>query len=204
MRLKKVNLIPKEILIKPFFKQLRVLYRKNTSVRRFIMVLGYILFIGLLQIVFLHIFSSNFNESRRRMQEAKAKLNQLQSKYIVLEKLKLDLAKEDLKERERMDVLLSTSSQGKRYAQLLVYISSLLPSKELWITRFILDESEIKIQGVTLNNELIPRFMAKLDGSKMFKNSRFSSSEKQVVESHTLYNFQIMTEPVWGNIGGNK
>lgn len=204
MKLKKVNLIPKEILIKPFFRQLVILYKKNIGVRRFVIAAVYIFAITLVQIILFNIYSSTFNESKRRMQEAKAKLNQMQSKYILLEKVKLDLTKQDLRERDGLEELLSTSSEGKRYAQLLVDIAGLLPSKDLWITRFILNESEIHIAGATLNNELIPQFMAKLDESKMFKNSKFSSSEKQVIESHTLYNFQIVTEPVWSNIGGNK
>lgn len=204
LKFKEVNLIPKEVLRKPLLRQLEALYRKNPSLQRFAKIAAVIILISFTQLLFLGIFTLSFNSAKRKMQSAKVQLNQMQSKYISLEKLKLDLTKQDLREKERLDELLSTSSKGKRYAQLLVYISSLLPSKDLWITRFTLGESEIQVQGATLNNELIPQFMAKLDGSGMFKNSKFASSEKQVVESHNIYNFQITTEPVWSNIGGNS
>ncbi len=204
IKLKEVNLIPKEVLRKPLLKQLEALYRKNPPLQRFAKIAAVIILISFMQLLFLGIFTLSFNSAKSRMQSAKVQLNQMQSKYISLEKLKLDLTKQDLREKERLDELVSTSSEGKRYAQLLVYIAGLLPSKDLWITRFALGELEIQVQGATLNNELIPQFMAKLDESGMFKNSRFASSEKQVVESHNIYNFQIMTDPVWGNIGGNN
>jgi hypothetical protein len=108
------------------------------------------------------------------------------------------LAKSEVSEKEKLDLLLSMSTRERQYAMLIVLISNFVP-EDLWITHLILNETAVQIYGATFNNQLVSQFIGTLDESKVFRNSHLDSSEKQVIESHAFYNFQITTEPVWGS-----
>jgi len=135
-------------------------------------------------------------ESKLLSQSAKVKLQQAQSQLLQLEKQKSGLVKEESVKKQRLELLLSTSSKERKYSSLLTFIATLVP-QELWINQFVISESQIQISGTTLNPQLIIQFMNQLDNSGAFTNSHFASSEKQVIESHTVHNFQITTDPVW-------
>ena len=98
--------------------------------------------------------------------------------------------------KERLEQLLSSSSNNKSYSELFEFIAGLAP-QELWIKQFSAGEQEVQIAGTTLDPQLIIQFMNQLDESGAFRGSIFSSSEKEALESHTVYNFQITTTPIW-------
>ncbi len=75
-------------------------------------------------------------------------------------------------------------------------MAELVP-EDLWINDLVFREEEFEISGSALDQQLITQFMNKLDESRVFRNSRFTSLEKKVAEDHTLYRFQITTEPLW-------
>lgn len=196
MKLKSINLIPKEALKRPLVKQFASLYKKNKVFRRFAIIFAGFIILNFIQALFVGISSWNLSRAKQNMQSAKVKLSQLQSQYLQIEKAKSALAKEEAQKKQRLDLLLSTSSQDRGYSAVLANISSLCP-QDLWINNLILSEEEIQINGSTLNNQLITQFINNLDESNAFQDSRFTSSEKQVTDSHTLYNFQVTTQPVW-------
>lgn len=197
MKLKPVNLISKGALKSNLLKRIKAFNRHNRQLTKFL-VFGLIIIFTftLLPILVLSSYKHNVASTKLAIENTKIKFKKLQSRNFQLEKLKSDLAKEETFLKQRSDLLFSTSSEGKRYSELLVLFSELLP-QDLWIGRFIMNEGEILISGSTVNSQLIAELMNKLDQSKGFKNSSFISSEKQVIDSHTLYNFQISTEPGW-------
>ncbi len=92
IKLKNVNLIPKEILERdPFFKR----FCKGRRVYAVVLILS--LVVGsLAQEITLGILKWNLTQSKRKIQEAKIKLNQLQSQHVQLQKIKDQLNRESL------------------------------------------------------------------------------------------------------------
>lgn len=196
VRPRQINLIPKGALKKPFFKEAAYLYKKNLSLRVLSAAAATVILVSVIQALTAAYLGFNLAASKTALREAKIKIGKMQTERLRLEKTKEALAKEEAQRTRRLELLLSTSSKDKRYSYLLGFIASLTP-EDLWINRLSLNEDQIEISGSTLNNQLIHQFMSALDESKAFKNSRFVSSEKQVADSHTIYNFQISAEPLW-------
>lgn len=197
MKLKPVNLISKGALKDKLLERVKTFNRQNRQLTRFLVFgLTVILLVTLIPILTLSGYRRSVASTKLAIEGTKIKFKKLQSRNFQLEKLKSDLTKEETQLTQRSDLLFSTSSKGKRCSELLVLFSQLLP-QDLWINRFIMSEDEIQVSGVALNSQLIAELMNKLDQSKGFKNSSFISSEKQIIESHTLYNFQVSTEPSW-------
>jgi len=198
MRLKPVNLIPKEILKKPLAKQFLIMYKKSSIVRNCINISLLMLLIAASQYANLAVARDKVDISKQNMKLAKAKLNRLQSQCLELENEKTVLSKEQYAMKQKLDLLATTMSDDRKYFKLLALITELMP-QDLWIDRFVLTEAEVQISGSTFNNELITQFVEKIGKSEVFKNSRFISSEKQILDSRTVYTFQVSAEPVWGN-----
>ena len=197
MKLKPVNLISKSSLKSPWFKNLKALSEKNRQLSK-------LLIFGVLAIFFLiavpafivNSYKLKLASTKRAIEDTKIKFKKLQSQDFQIEKLKASLLKEETLLKQRLDLLSSTAVKNGGYANLLLSISEFLPM-DLWVNRFIMDDNEIQVSGSTLNSQLLVEFMNKLQESKDFKNTRFISTEKQVIDSHTIYNFQIVTEPGW-------
>lgn len=203
MKLKSINLIPKSALTQSLLKQAVIGLRKNKDLRNLTVIslvisLSIVLRLGLIAGI-----KHGLAGSKRIMQQTKLKLGQLQSQALELEKEKTDLLKQEQLQKQRLDFLGSSSSENKKYSKLLADISQLAP-QDLWINRCVLSEQEIRITGSTLDNQLVTQFMDKLDQSGFLKNSSFVSSEKQVSDSHTIYNFEFTTQPAWKTAAGEK
>jgi len=196
-KLRQVNLIPEESIKKPFLKKLKAFAKENKKLVRSI-VFGILFISGLLAAPFIIVnnYESRVDVTKSDVNNMKTKFKKLQSQSFQFEKLKTDLKKKEAAAKQRLSMLLSTSSKENGYSELLLTIASLLP-EDLWINRFLMNDSEIQITGTALDSSLVADLMNKLEACKSIKNSRFISSEKQTVESHMLYNFQITTEPGW-------
>lgn len=195
-KLKQINLIPREALNKPLLRQLKSLYRKHKALRNLSIIALIFITFNLIQAFIIGMFSLNLLTAKKNMQQAKVKLNQLQSQYIQVEKLKSTLSKEESRRKGKLDSLLSTASGERRFSELLRLIPE-LTTQELWINRLVLRQDELNLLGSSLDNQMLTQFIDRLNESKSLRNSRFASSEKQVMDSHTLYNFQITAEPAW-------
>lgn len=196
IKLKSINLIPKTALRQSLLKRTVILFHKdkilcNLSVIGLLISLSIALRIGLIAGI-----KQDLARTKQIMQQTKLKLGQLQSESLELEKEKVDLLKQTALQKQRIDFLSSTSSENKKYSKLLADISELAP-QDLWINHCVLSEEEIRITGSTLDNQLVTQFMDKLDQSGFLKNSSFVSSEKEVSDSHTIYNFEFTSQPVW-------
>lgn len=197
MKLKPVNLIPRGALKRPWLKRLMAFSWQNRQLSRFI-VFGFalILFFIAAPAIIVNSYKFKVSSTKRAIEDTKIKFKKMQSQDFQAEKLKASLTKEETLLRQRADLLSSTMVKNGGYAGLSLVISGILP-QDVWLSRFIMNDDEIQISGSTVNSQLIADFMDKLEAAKDFRNTRFVSTEKQVVESHTIYNFQIITEPSW-------
>ena len=196
-KLKQINLIPEGSIKRPFLKRFKAFTKENKQFVRFI-ILGalFVSFLLAAPVVIVNNYKSKVDATKSDINVMRIKFKKLQTQSFQFEKIKSDLKKKEASAKQRLSLLLSTSSKDNGYSGLLLTISSLFP-EDLWMTRFLMNESEIQISGTALDSKLVADLMNKLEACKDIKNSRFISSEKQIVESHTLYNFQIATVPGW-------
>lgn len=206
MKLKLINLIPEEFLSPPRPGH-SAAAKKNRRPLYFVIIVLAIILLALIPILKMRILQDisrdNLSQAKGLILESKARLENLRDRYLKIEKQKSNLIKEEQAIRQRLELLLSGSSGNRRYSRLILFIGGLLP-QELWITRLTLSEAEIQIDGSTLNNQLAAQLVSALDESKKFKNSRFTSSEKQILDAHTIYNFQLSAEPLWETFAWSK
>jgi len=138
-----------------------------------------------------------------KLKGAKTNLNQTQSQSVQMEKEKADLTKELDGRKLRLQQLLSTTPAGKNYAKMLEELVGFMP-KDLWLGQAVLGDEQLQLTGSAMSPELIVQLTNQMDKSGAFKGSVFTSSERQLVESRTVYNFKITAEPVWAALGGKK
>ncbi len=136
------------------------------------------------------------DDAKKQMFQAKLKLGELQSVLLDIEKERSVSFKQEEILKKRSESLQATIAKEKKTSQLLAYVAALVPD-DLWITKLSIEDAEVQISGTTYDPELITQFMNELNGSKHFKNSRFTSSEKQMLEAQAVQNFTLLAEPVW-------
>lgn len=190
-----INLIPRKARAGDWLRVFAAAVSANKKLRNILLLAGIPVVLTLVQMMALGILDFQAAASDRMVREAKTRLSRAQSQALQMEKQKSDLLKEEAAKRQRLDYLLSSSSGDKKYAEALAAIGGLMP-KDLWINEVALTDGQIQITGAAVNSDLIIAFTDKMDKSGFFKNSIFSSSEKQSVESYTIYNFQVAAEPV--------
>ena len=197
MKLKPVNFISKSALKKPLLKSLKAFSGQNKQLTKFI-IFGFLLviFFTATPALIVNNYKLKVALTKRAIVDTKIKFKKLQSQDFQVEKLKADLVKEEALLKQRLDLLSSTEIKNGGYFSLLLSISVLVP-QDLWINRFLMNDLEIQITGSTLDSQLIVEFMNKLQECKDFRNTRFISTEKQIIDTHTIYNFQVVTEPSW-------
>ncbi len=196
IKLKNVNLIPKEALRRePFFKKLSFKRYRNFLYGSIVVL--FLITVTAKQAVTISLLKWNVAKSKKGLQEAKLKLNQLQTQHVQLGKIKDQLLREASQKKERLDLLGFDALKERSYSRFMATITELVP-QDLWINELVFQEEAFEIGGSALDNQLITQFMNKLDESRIFRNSRFTSFEKKVTQEHTLYRFQITTEPLWG------
>ncbi len=197
MQLKPVNLISKTALKRTLFKRIKAFNKQHKHLAGFIFFA--ILLTALLTLAprfILNNYRQKAASLKSSVESTKKKFKKMQSQDFMLEKMKSELTKKEAMLKQRLELLSSTLSQEKGYSYLLLAITELLP-KDLWMNRFIMNDNEIQISGSAITSQLIAELMNKLEANKDLKNSRFISSEKQIIGSRSLYNFQIATEPGW-------
>lgn len=202
-KLKRINLIPRELLKKTPLEAAGEFFNRNKKLRNIFIISGLFAFISATQMVAIGILTLNLNLYNRKIQQAKVKLNRLQSQALEFEKQRNELAREEGVNKEKLQQLLSTSSSSQSYSELFEFIAGLAP-QELWIKQFSVSEEQINIAGLTMNPQLIIQFMSQLDESGAFKDSFFSSTEKETISNHTVYSFQISATPIWGALKGRS
>lgn len=80
-------------------------------------------------------------------------------------------------------------------SQSLVYLPTLIPD-EIWINKLTIGSDGVIINGSTLNNQSVSKFMDNLNKSSKFKGSSFNFTQKSEIGQSTLYNFEIATNLV--------
>ncbi|MDD5423893.1 MAG: PilN domain-containing protein [Candidatus Omnitrophica bacterium] len=131
--------------------------------------------------------------ARARLEEAKKELNRRQTQRLQIAKDYDLLVKKKLAAEERLQYLKSAKiDKPGELSQALVYMPTLIPD-EIWINKLTVGGQKVVINGSTLDNQAVSKFMDSLNKSKKFKGSSFNFTQKSDLGDATLYNFEIAT-----------
>lgn len=132
-------------------------------------------------------------KARLMLEEAKKELNRRQSQRLQISKDYDLLMKKKTVAEERLEYLkAATMDDPGELSQALVYMPTLIPD-EIWINKLTISGENMVINGSTLNNQAVSRFMDSLNKSNRFKGSSFNFTQKSELGDTTLYNFEIAT-----------
>lgn len=132
-------------------------------------------------------------KAKNQLEAAKVQLSRLQTQQLNLSKDREALSKKKSLVDAKLEYLkLAERDKPGELSQALVYLPTLIPD-EIWINKLSVGRDGVVINGSTLNNQAISKFMDTLNGSDKFKGSNFNFTKKSEVGDTTLYNFEIAT-----------
>jgi Tfp pilus assembly protein PilN len=131
--------------------------------------------------------------ARARLEEAKKELGRRQSQRLQLAKDYDLLVKKRIAAEERLQYLKEAKADKPgELSQALVYMPTLIPD-EIWINKLTVAGQQVVINGSTLDNQAVSKFMDSLNKSDRFKGSSFNFTQKNELGDATLYNFEVAT-----------
>ena len=132
-------------------------------------------------------------KTKQQTEAMKTEINRLQARRLQSSKDYDSLMKKKLAADERLQYL-KDSRTGKpgELSQALVFLPTLIPD-EIWINKLTINRDGVVINGSTLNNQAVSKFMDNLNRSKDFKGSSFHFTQKSEIGDATLYNFEIVS-----------
>ena len=194
MRIKQINLLPREGFKGTLVGRLRYFGRYNRRMARLLggAVLA-LLFLIIIPASVVHTYKYRTALLKEEIANTKVKFKKLQSQDFQLEKMKAELKTEQSRLAVMLETLSSTMGPEGGYVSRLAALAGAVP-KDLWLNNVVMDGKGIQISGAALDSRLIVGFMDKLKDCSYFKEVRFVSSEKQVLDAHSVYNFQIAVD----------
>lgn len=132
--------------------------------------------------------------AKARLEEAKKELGRRQSQRVLITKDYDLFVKKKLAAEEKLQYL-KDAETGKpaELSQALAYMPALMP-EEIWINKLSVEGRRVVINGSTLDNQAVSRFIENLNRSNKFKNSSFNFTQKGELGDATLYNFEIAAQ----------
>lgn len=135
----------------------------------------------------------DITKARKQIEEMKGEVSRLQGRRLQLAKDYDLLIKKKVAADERLQYLKEAKlDKPGELSQALVYLPTLIP-EEIWINKLTISRGGVVINGSTLNNQAVSKFMDSLNKSNKFKGSNFNFTQKNEVGTSTLYNFEIAT-----------
>ena len=189
--MKRLNLIPKAGAGQAF--QAKGLFFGKPGLNIVLIVAVFLAALILSQYVLNQQYKWKLTKAKNQLEAAKVQLSRLQTQQLNLSK-EYDAL---LKKKSLVDAKLEYLKLAKRdkpgeLSQALVYLPTLIPD-EIWINKLLVSRDGAVINGSTLNNQAISKFMDSLNRSNKFKGSNFNFTKKSEVGDAILYNFEIAT-----------
>lgn len=194
--MKRLNLIPKQVKKDQLGLTGSPLLRSSSF--KVILIIVIFFAIGvLMQFLLTKQYKWQLDKTKNQLQAAKVNLSRLQTEQLNLAKEREALLKKKSLVDARLEYLKSSKmDKPKELSEALVYLPSFMPD-EIWINKLSVDRERMVINGSTLNNQAVSNLMDSLNKSKKFKDSSFNFTQKSIIGDMTLYNFEIITRPVY-------
>jgi len=136
---------------------------------------------------------------KKKIQQLRKDLAESRKTYELLVKERKDIEEEARIIERRFSLLRQAEANKSRWAPILVRLSELIPER-LWIRDIKLDRELITIGGTTFDNEIVSRFMERLDKSEYFRDTGFNYTQKKQLDNGAVINFEVITHVSWQNM----
>lgn len=171
----KINLLP-----------VRAAKKKESAVQQVtLFCAGLVLVLAVVLVLYL-VERAQISDTKNEIASANEKINELNARIGRLEKLKT------LKEQvaKKLDVLNQLRKNKTGPAQRLATLSSSTP-EQLWLTSYSESGQDIKLSGVSFNEELIAAFMRSLEASQDYMGVELIVSEQKEADGSKYKRFDI-------------
>jgi type IV pilus assembly protein PilN len=94
--------------------------------------------------------------------------------------------------QNRLTLLQNLEKDRHGPIRLMEFLSTILPVDQLWLTTLKETDSEIRIDGVSLSNEILAEYMKRLETSSLFKQVDLVHSTQAVYKDMKVKNFTLI------------
>jgi type IV pilus assembly protein PilN len=94
--------------------------------------------------------------------------------------------------QNRLTLLQNLEKDRQGPVRLMEFLSTILPVDQLWLTSLKETDSEIRIDGISLSNEILADYMKRLQTSSLFKQVDLVHSTQAVYKDMKIKNFTLI------------
>lgn len=171
----KINLLP-----------VRAAKKKESAVQQIALFCAGLVLVLAVVLVMYVVERAQISDTKNDIASANDKINELKTRIGRLEKLK------SLKEQvaKKLDVLNQLRKNKTGPARRLATLSSSTPD-QLWLTSYSESGQEIKISGISFNEDLIAGFMRSLEASQDYMGVELLVSEQKEADGNKYKRFDM-------------
>ena len=162
--------------------------RKKENIRRQVSIFLLSLIL-VLSILFVVNYGLSFMVGNLKSDIAKANAELEKYNEINQEIARIKKTLENL--QKKMDVINRLELNRHAPVQLLDTLNQVLVPKRMWFTRLEEKDTNVKIDGIALDNKTVADFMVRLQGCGLFKSVNLKTLKQQEYEGNNLMSFQI-------------
>ena len=162
--------------------------RKKENIRRQVSIFLLSLIL-VLSILFVVNYGLSFMVGNLKSDIAKANAELEKYNEINQEIARIKKTLENL--QKKMDVINLLELNRHAPVQLLDTLNQVLVPKRMWFTRLEEKDTNVKIDGIALDNKTVADFMVRLQGCGLFKSVNLKTLKQQEYEGNNLMSFQI-------------
>ena len=94
--------------------------------------------------------------------------------------------------QNRLTLLQNLEKDRHGPVRLMAFLSTILPVDQLWLTTLKETGTEIRIDGISLSNEILAEYMKRLETSSLFKQIDLVHSTQAVFKDMKVKNFTLI------------
>lgn len=162
--------------------------RKKENIRRQVSIFLLSLIL-VLSILFVVNYGLSFMVGNLKSDIAKANAELQKYNEINQEIARIKKTLENL--QKKMDVINRLELNRHAPVRLLDTLNQVLVPKRMWFTRLEEKDTNVKIDGIALDNKTVADFMVRLQGCGLFKSVNLKTLKQQEYEGNNLMSFQI-------------
>jgi type IV pilus assembly protein PilN len=128
----------------------------------------------------------------KNLKQEKLDLERQTREFAVLQREIKELQNEKETIQKRLTLLQDLEKDRHGPVRLMEFLSTVLPVNQLWLTTLKETGSEIKIDGISLSNEILAEYMKRLETSSLFKQVDLVHSTQALYKDIKVKNFTLI------------
>lgn len=194
-----MNLLPKDLRPRKqalrFQNRLTSLLRGPRWIRPMIPVLVMLLGMALWQGPALWRHRQGATDLRKELEQLRRLSAELKTQQQDLHAKRAQLLAKRAELEARREALMSTRQPPVPVSSVLVQLAKTIP-EEVWITKLSFAGESLKLVGASQDTQAVADLMARLEGSKRFRDTTFVYTQRATQGAASVFTFEISTIPV--------